>query len=182
MEQTIRAVVLSLHLVGAAGLFASIGVEAALLRALRRAPTLAAARDAIDGFGLNRVLGPPCLVALILSGGWLARGLSFASPWLLSGLFALVVNIAVGAAVTGRLIVGLQRDLAGAEGPTTPTVRDRANALSLDLSFATRAGVTLLALTSMATKPDPFGIAVLAAGIVSLVALGLLASRQMRTS
>jgi len=64
---------LVLHVLGAVGLFAALGVEGAGLFCLSRATTHQEVRAALGALGLNRFVGPPSILATLAPGLYMTR-------------------------------------------------------------------------------------------------------------
>jgi hypothetical protein len=161
---TIYIIAIVLHVVGATGLFVALGVEAAGLRTVLGATTADEVRTGLAATRLNRVLGPPCVLATLASGTYGAS--TWGWPWWIRiSLAMLVLVVAVGAVVTGRRTAALER-------------QSRTNAeLALPLrepvlvaSFWTRAALLVAILVLMVAKPG-FSTCLAVAGAAILVTL-----------
>ena len=105
---TLYSVALFLHIVGALGLFAALGLEWTSLRQLRRAASAEQAREWLNALGLVRRLGPASLAAIFLSGLYLV-----ATAW---GIVAWIA-VALGAMLLLPPLGGVQRSAVGGNRP-----------------------------------------------------------------
>jgi uncharacterized membrane protein len=136
-------ILLAAHLLAVAFIFAAIGVELGLLRALGRASTKAEAELALFGSRVSRVIGPVGLLGALASGVALAAQIGeAATSWVAPSAVMLVVVIVTGAAVTGRKMMRIERN------PAAP-IRDR----TLWISFALRTVLLVAILVLMVVKP-----------------------------
>ena len=138
---------LVLHVVGAVGLFAAVGVEGAGLFCLSRATTNQDVRGALGALGLNRFVGPPSTLLTLAPGLYMTRAWGW-PPWIQASLGLLAFVVVVGAVVTGRRTAGLEREL-GLAGELRRPFREQA----LIASFAARAALLLAIIVLMVTKP-----------------------------
>ena len=135
-------------------MFTAVGVEASLLRQLRAAATTAEVRLATGAYKIGRVLGPVSLLLLLAPGFYLAAQIGeAASTWVGPSLGAVIVIVVVGAGITGRKIVALERALPAGEGALGPELRARAADAWLRFAFAGRAVLLLAVLLLMIWKP-----------------------------
>ncbi len=142
-----------LHVLGAAGLFAALGVELALLHSLRAAQRVEQARRTLEGFKLNGKLGPLSLVLVLLPGIYMASTVwGWGHFWIKASLTLLVAVGALGGAVTGRTVLGLERKLKQSEA-LSPSLRAELRGAALLGSFTARVGMLLTAFLLMVFKP-----------------------------
>jgi hypothetical protein len=159
---TVYTVCLVLHVVGVAGLFAALGIEGAGLFCLRHAATNREVHGALGAIGLNRLVGPPSIIATLVSGFYMTRTWGW-TPWIDASLGLMAVVVVVGAAVTGRRTARLERELVGA-GELPQPIHDH----TLVASFVARTALLVAVLLLMVTKPDlPASLAVAGAGALS---------------
>lgn len=146
------------HVLGAAGLAAAIGVEAAALGALRRARTPAEAGGWVGVLGLPARIGGPAMLATLASGIWMMATVWGHQPWILAAFVGLVAMGAAGGAVTGRRMRRIRAAIATEAGPELAEsfrslVAGRPLAASLRIRVAL--GVGILGL--MTAKPGAAG-------------------------
>jgi hypothetical protein len=159
---TLYTVCLVLHVVGVAGLFTALGIEGGGLFCLGRASTNHEVRGALAAIGLNRLVGPPSILATLVSGFYMTRTWGW-TPWIDTSLGLMAVVVVVGAAVTGRRTARLERDVGEAVELHRP-IRDR----TLTASFLARTALLVATLLLMVTKLDlPGSLAVAGAGALS---------------
>jgi len=162
------AIVVFLHIVGAMGLFAGIGLEQASLAAFRRVNTIGQARDWIGLLaGLRRLDGPSGL--LILATGLYMMATRWGSQaWMGLAILAMIVIAFLSIAVTGRRARAIVKSLPTADGPISAALRERLADPALRASAAVRTALALGVVFNMSVKPTTLG-----ALIVMGVALAL---------
>jgi hypothetical protein len=97
-----------LHVLGALGLFVSLGIEAAVLLLLGRAGDAAQAQLALRGLRVNRLLGPLAIALLLVPGVYVARVSWSSNPaWLSLSFASFLLVMILGGAITGRRITAL---------------------------------------------------------------------------
>lgn len=166
------------HVTAAMGLVAALAIEGALLRQVRRAQPVAvghrgAVDAALDGFGLVSRLGGLSLLAVLLSGGYLAAGLGRAAggAWIGASLAGLVLVALIGATVTRRGLARLRAALRTA-APTDVRPSDA----GLRAAYQARVALVLAIVCLMTTKPAlagsllTLGLALAGAGAAALAA------------
>jgi hypothetical protein len=170
----LRSNLLFIHVLGAMGAFAALGIEAMALAQLRRASDGGSARAAPAAIGAaQRVFGPSALL-LVLSGLYLATVYwHWQGAWIGLGLIGLVSIGAVGGLMTGRSLNRLRKDI---EASTSITSLVKVHP-TLWTSLVIRAALLVVAVFLMTAKPGPVGS--LAALGTALVA-GLIVSRTGR--
>ena len=180
---TLYSVTLFLHIVGALGLFAALGLEWTSLRQLRRAASAEQVREWLNALGLVRRLGPASLAVSFLSGLYLVATAWGLVAWIAVALGAMLLLPPLGAFNRLRL-AAIGRAVATETGPLSASVRQRLRDPLLWTSIQTRAALVLGIVFLMTVKPDLNG-ALLTVG--TAVVLGLASScpawdgRRMQT-
>jgi hypothetical protein len=172
---TLHLVLHFLHVVGALGVCAALGVEIAALVGLRRAAP-DDVRRSIALFDVNRRLGPPALACIVVPGAALTSiSWGWKAAWVHVSFGALVAIVIIGAAITGRRIQRLERELGDREAVRTEQDRVDLARLAEDpvlvASLLARCGLVLGVVFVMTTKPEPM---VALGALVSGASLGLL--------
>ncbi len=170
-------IVLFLHVLGALGMFAALGIEWAVAEPLRRATDLAQARPWIGALRSTRRLAGPSAVMILVSGVYMGMAGSGHQPWIGIGFLGLVLLAILGGGITGRRIAAIIRDLSGSSPKSTSALvrfQDPLLVFSLRLRTAIATGVVFL----MTIKPTA-GLAV--AVMVIAVALGVAWSAPVLT-
>jgi hypothetical protein len=167
---SVYTIALFLHVLGALGMFAALGIEWAAAGPLQRATDVAQARPWIGVLRSLGRLGGPSAATLLATGIYMvATTGSGRQPWIGLGLLGLVFLALLGGGVTGRRMAAIARDLdSGSARSDSPLLRfqDPVLAFSLRLRTAVATGVVFL----MTVKPTA-GVALAAMG--AAVALGL---------
>jgi len=165
---------LFLHIVGALGLFTSLGFEQAGLFNLRRAQTNAQAREWLSLLrGLQRIQGPSALV-LLATGLYMMATRWSGQAWAGLGLAGMVLMAIIGATVTGRRMKAIGRAMPAGDGPLPSTLRERFDDSALGTSASVRIALALGIVFNMSVKPAAGGAV---AALVVAAGLGLLAAR-----
>lgn len=171
------SILLFLHIVGALGLFASLAIEQAGLVNLRRAQTIAQAREWLSLLRtLQRIQGPSALV-LVATGLYMMATRWSHQAWAGLGLVGMVVMAIVGISVTGRRMKGIGRAMPAADGPLPGALRARLDDSALGTSASVRVALALGIVFNMSVKPATPGAV---AALVVATGLGLLAARLTR--
>jgi hypothetical protein len=176
VDRVFYKIVVYFHVLGVLGWFFATGVEAVALSRLGRASRGSAQRDALGLLRPNRVLGPISALLVLGPGIYLAQTVWSGHPaWIGVGYLAFLIAFVLGAAVSGRQWVRLERALAASNDA------ERAQDVSLTAlftSFYVRVGVLLGASFVMVVKPQSI-IAGVAISLGILFGLGVaLATRR----
>jgi hypothetical protein len=166
------SVAVFLHVVGALGLFAALGLEWAGVRNLRGAVTTGQAREWMKLLRGGRWVEGPSLLILLLTGFYANAAIGGGRPWIGLGILGLVMIAALGWLLTGRRLRRVARVLPAHDGPMTSALARQAGDPVFTLSAWLRTALALGIVFIMSTKPDRAG-AFTALGIA--LALGLAA-------
>jgi hypothetical protein len=151
---TFYQLVVFLHVLGAFGLFAALGIEWAAVAPLRRATDPEEAQPWIKLLAsLARVTGPSA-ATLLVTGVYMGSTLWGRQAWIGLSLLGLVLIAGLGAAVTGRRLAAIGRESARGSlsgGPLRLRLQDPVLVLSLRMRTAVATGIAFL----MTTKPPP---------------------------
>ncbi|HEX4354687.1 MAG TPA: DUF2269 family protein [Polyangiales bacterium] len=139
-----------LHLLGVFGLFGAFGLEAGALVSFARARTREQADQAVALLRMNRLVGPPTLLLLLLPGGYMAHAAwSLQQPWIALSLLSLIAVALLGALVSGRNVARLAHSSLDA-----PSIETHAIERRLRASLLLRMSLILGAAFLMVVKPD----------------------------
>ena len=168
---SLYSVALFLHIVGALGLFAALGLEWASLLNLRRATTAEQAHEWLKNFASIRRLMPLSWLAILIPGFYMAATAWRATAWVPTALGAVVLLAVLGAALTGRQMAPIGQALARESGPLSAILRNRLAEPILWASLWIRTAIALGIVFLMAVKPDLVGslITMGVAGLLGLV-------------
>jgi hypothetical protein len=170
MNMSAYSIVLFLHLVGALGLFSAFALEWAGLLNLRRATTLAQARDWLRLVGSFRLVGFPSFLTLLATGLTMSLSRWGWQGWIGVALLAMVVMAVLGNVVTGGRVREIVRMQAAGEGPISPQLAEKLRDPALVVSGWTRTALGLGIVYIMENKPSVGGaFAVL--GVAAVVGL-----------
>ena len=168
---SVYSIALFLHIVGALGLFAALGLEWASLSYLRRAATVEQARDWLSMFNLQRRIYPLSWLSILIPGFYMAATAWRATAWVPTALGAVVLLAVLGAALTGRRMASIGQSVAAENGPISSTLRQRLDDPLLRASLRIRTAIALGIVFLMSVKPDLLGslLTIGVAGILGLV-------------
>jgi hypothetical protein len=170
---SVYSIAVFLHIVGALGIFAAIGLEWAGLSNLRRATDTAQVREWVRLLAAPRTVGGPAALLVLLSGIYLSATRWGPEGWILVALGGMVVIAALGGAIGGRRISAIIGALTTESGPVSTALRGRLDDPALTVSLWVRTGLLLGIVFLMTSRPSSGGS--LAAMGVALV-LGLAAA------
>ncbi len=147
-------IVLFLHIVGALGLFASLGVEWVSLLALRRAETKAEVQFAAGGLNVVRWVGMISLAVILVAGLYMTFTVWKGTPWIAVALLSMLVFPLVGI-LGGRRLAVLGQALNPQAGMAlSPAVRQQLQHPLILASLQIRTAVALGIVFLMTVKPD----------------------------
>jgi hypothetical protein len=163
-----------LHVVGALGLFAALGLEWAGVRNLRCSVTTAQAREWLKLLGGLRLVERPAALVLLGTGIYASAATGGGRPWIGLGLLTLLVIAALGELLTGRRLRRVGRVLPEEGGAVTPALMRQLADSVLTLSACLRTALALGVVFIMSTKPDRAGaLSAMAMALVLGLAAGL---------
>ncbi|MDQ3811360.1 MAG: hypothetical protein M3336_13820 [Chloroflexota bacterium] len=163
------AIAVFLHVVGALGLFAAMGLEWVLVARLRRVESAEQARDWLVLLDVIRRLSPASLAVLLLAGIYMAATAWGGVGWIVVGFVALLLLPPLGM-IAGLRLPAIRRELENQRGPLPPGLRRRLDEPLFLASIQIRTAISLGIVFLMTTKPDAAGSAV---AIAVAVALGV---------
>lgn len=147
-----------MHVLGAVGVYVSLGVEIVAMKRLRLTPYPAAARTWLDVLRSNARLAPVSMVVMLGAGIWMMVVRWGHQPWIVLGFAGLIGMALLGGIVTRRgtkrvnealRVESAQQVSAGFRTLTS------SRGLTLSLHLRTALGVGILALMTM--KPGYAG-------------------------
>ncbi len=145
-----------LQVVGAMGLFLSLGLEWTGLARLRETATAERARAWFLLLAVGRRIGPATLAAILLPGLYLAWEVWGFVGWINVALGAVVLMAAL-AAYNGIRLSNIEKEVGDATGPLpAPFLARLSNPLFL-VSLRSRVGIVLGIVYLMTGKPDLVG-------------------------
>lgn len=146
----LHLVIVFLHVASAMGIVVALAIEGVMLRQLRAA---ASASDASTALGLARLVqrvGTPSVLAALVTGMYLATVYwRWQGAWMGFGFLTLIAIAIVGALMTGRRLVPLQRDGGPVRAFDVVALRR-----GLATSFAIRTSLFAGILFLMTVKPQ----------------------------
>jgi hypothetical protein len=170
---SVYSISLFLHIVGALGLFAVLGLEWASLHHLRRAAEVAQAREWVRLLGAPRFLGGPAALIILATGIHMTATRWGPQGWIVVGLAGMVLIAVLGPALGGRRVGLIARALRAEDGLISQALRQRLHDPVLTLSLRLRIALFFGVVFIMSTQPGIVGA--LAAMAVALL-VGLVAA------
>ena len=163
---------LFLHIVGALGLFAALGLEWAGLSNLRRATEAGQVREWIRLLGAPRFLGGPAALTVLVTGIHMTATRWGPQGWIVVGLAGMVVIAVLGAAASGRRAGAIARALPAEDGPISTTLSLRLHDPVLTRSLWVRMALFLGIVFLMSIRPSSVG-ALAAMGLALVLGLAV---------
>jgi hypothetical protein len=171
---SVYSIAVFLHILGALGIFAAIGLDWAGLSNLRRATQAAQVREWVRLLAAPRALGGPAALLVLVSGIYLSASRWGPQGWILMALAGMVVVGALGGAIGGRRIGAIMRALPAESGPVSITLRGHLDDPALTLSLRVRTALLLGIVFLMSTRPGWGGsLAAMGAALVLGVAAAM---------
>lgn len=166
-------IVLFLHIVGALGIFISIGLEQVSLARLRQITTTNAAREWLGMLGnLRRIDGPSGLL-ILASGIFMMVARWQGQAWIGLAIIGMVLMAVLSIAITSRRARALNTAVGNSDVVISSGLRVRLSDPLMRSAAIVRAAIALGIVFNMAVKPTP--PSALAAFVIALAA-GMLAS------
>jgi len=141
------------HVVGAMGLFLTLGLEWTGVARLRDADTADQARAWFSVLAVGRRIGPATLAAVLLPGLYMAWAVWGFVGWVDVALAAVALMAAL-AAHNGIRLSNIAQELGEATGPLPPRLAARLRNPLFLASLRSRVGIVLGTVYLMTGKPD----------------------------
>lgn len=154
---SVYSIVVFVHIVGALGLFAALGLEWASVLNLRRAATAGQAREWAKLLASLRLVGTPALLTVLVSGIYMMATRWGGQAWIGAGFGGLVLMAVLGGALTGRRAGPLLRAVGSEDGPISAALGYRLRDPVLMVSIYLRTALALGIVYVMSTKPSGAG-------------------------
>lgn len=171
------SIILFLHVTGALGIGAALGIEWTGLVRLRSAATLDGVRFAMGSLKPLRYIGMISLLLLLTSGGYMSATRWGMQPWIVTALVGMIAMGVLGGAVGGRRFGAIGAAMNQAGDRLTDPLRTKLLDQALLLSLYGRAGLLVGILLLMTVRPSWVGAV---AVVLAPAALGVLVA--MRTT
>jgi hypothetical protein len=176
---TLYSISLFLHIVGALGLFAGLGLEWAGLYNLRRATDTRQVHEWLGLLGAPRFLGGPGALVILATGIYMSATRWTPQGWIIVALAGMVLIAVLGGALTSRRVATIARVLQAETGPISAALARQLHDPRLIQSLRIRTALLLGIVFLMSTRPGTVGsLAVMAVA----AAIGLAAGTFGRVS
>ena len=175
---SVYTISLFLHVVGALGIFAALGLEWAGLSNLRRATETSQVREWIGLLAAPRVVGGPAALITLVSGIYMSATRWGPQGWIVVGLAGMVVIAVLGATISGRRVGAIAGALPESVGPISKSLAQQLHDPALILGLRVRTALGLGIVFLMSTRPGwggalaVMGLAVVAGAAAALPARG----------
>ena len=171
---SVYAISLFLHVVGALGIFAALGLEWAGLSNLRRATETSQVREWIRLLAAPRTVGGPAALLTLVSGIYMSATRWGSQGWIVVGLAGMVVIAVLGATISGRRVGAIARALREGGGPMSKSLAQQLHDPALILGLRVRTALFLGIIFLMSTRPGWGGaLAVMGLAVVAGLAAAL---------
>ena len=178
---SIYAIALFLHIVGALGFFAALGLEWTGLRQIRSAVSAEQVRSWMGILKSTRKFGFASMLTTVIAGVYMMAAVWGAVAWLIAAVGALVLVIVLSLVLTGPRMAAIGQALAAGKGSLSQTFYSAANDLRLRISIQTRVAISLGIVFLKIVKTDLGGsLLVIGVAIVLGLASAVLLPRRER--
>jgi hypothetical protein len=144
---------LFLHILGALGLFASIGLEQVGLYRLRRARTGMQVNEWLSILMSLRRIDAPAGLLLLATGIYFVVTRWGHQPWAGLAIIGMIVMALLGILVSGRRLKTIRWETSGTNGPVSADVMQRLHDPVLSISANVRAAIGVGIVFDMVMKP-----------------------------
>jgi hypothetical protein len=164
----IYSILVFFHVLGAVGIFAALGIEAAAFGRFRGAQTPVDVRTWMGLMAVNSRLGPITLLTTLVTGLAMMKWWG-PKPWVIGALAFVVLLGILGGAITGRRMRSLGVALgAETDARLSPAFRALQTADVLTMSLRMRMTILVGMLALMTFKPGVVGSLLIMAAMVAL--------------
>jgi hypothetical protein len=167
---SVYSISLFLHIVGALGLCAALGLEWAGLYNLRRATEAGQVREWVRLLASPRFVGGPAALIILVTGVHMSATRWGPQGWVVVGLAGMALIAVLGAAISGRRAGAIARALPAEDGSISTALGRRLHDPVLALSLRLRTALLLGIVFVMSTQPSTAG-ALAAMGVALVVGL-----------
>lgn len=164
---SIYSVLVFLHVVGALGLFASIGLEQVGLYRLRRAVTGTQANEWLSTLAALRRIDAPAGLLLLATGMYFVATRWGTQAWAGLAVVGMIVMALLGILASGRRLRAITWEATGMLGPIPVELRQRLHDPVLLTSATVRAAIGVGIVFNMVMKP-PAGGALIALVVMTI--------------
>jgi len=171
---SVYSISLFLHIVGAWGLFAALGLEWAGLSNLRRATGTDQAREWARLLAAPRAVGGPAGLVILASDIYMTATRWGPQAWIVASLAGIVVIALLGATISGRRAAAIVRALQESRGPMTADLHRLLHDPGLILGLRVRGALLLGVVFLMSNRPGAAGaLAAMGAALVLGIAAAM---------
>ncbi len=176
-----NSIALFLHIVGALGFFAVLGLEWTGLREIQGATQPEQVRAWLGIIRNTTQLGIPFMLTLVITGSYMVLTDVGWVPWILVVLGAIVLAMALSMVLTRPRMAAMGRTLAQEKGGVSQNFHNLASHPVLWISIQTRASIALGIVFLKIAQPDLSGsLLVIGMSILLGLASALPIARRMR--
>jgi hypothetical protein len=164
------SIALFLHIVGALGLFVTLGLEWTGLRSIQRAMILEQVRPWMGVLKSTRKFGFGAMLATVITGIYLTLRVWGDVAWIIVTLGSLVLVMALAQVLTAPRMAAVGRALVMEKGALSETFHSVANQSLLSISIQTRVAIALGIVFLKIAKPDLAG-SLLTIGVAAILGI-----------
>ena len=150
-------IALFLHIVGALGVSAALGLEWTGLRQIRTAMLPEQVRTWMGMFNSLRKVGFISMLMTVITGIYMIVTYWGGKPWIIATMGSLILVIALAQVLTAPRMASIGRALATEKGPVSQTFYKLVNEPMLWISIQTRVAIVLGITFLKIAKPDLSG-------------------------
>lgn len=173
------SLILFLHVAGALGIGAALGIEWTGVSRLRRATTMDSARTAMSALLPLRYVGGVSMLLLLASGIYMTAVRWRMQPWIVTALLGMVAMGALGGAMSGKRYGGIGAAMAQARDALDGSLRQQLLDHTLLVSLHVRTGILASIVMLMTVRPGWAGsVGVLLVGGLLGLARSMWGTRQ----
>jgi len=173
---SIYSIALFLHITGALGLSAALGLEWTSLRQIRNAVFPEQVRGWMGILKSTNMLGFPSMLTTVITGIYMMLIVWGWAPWIIVTIGSLVLMILLSVALSKPRMVAIGRALAKEKGSLSQNFHNLVNHPILRISIQTRVAIVLAIVFLKIAKPD-LGGSLLTIGVA--IVLGLASALPM---
>jgi hypothetical protein len=151
------SIALFLHIVGALGFFAALGVEWMTLIQLRRATTVEQIRDWLSAAGSFRRVGMISMLTLLIAGLYMMITVWGGIPWLLVSFVAIALMMVTMGRISSPRLKVIRQEAAAEKGAVSLNLQELVQHPLLWVGMQSRVIIGLGIVFLMTVKPDLAG-------------------------
>lgn len=154
---SVYSIVLFLHILGALGFFAALGIEWMTMMQLRKATTAEYVQDWLNAANSFRRVGMVSMLVLLLAGIYMMATVWRGIPWLLVSLGDIVLLMVTMGRISSPRVKAIREAVAAEKGPVSLNLQELVQHPMLWVGIQSRIIIALGIVFLMTVKPDLVG-------------------------